>query len=61
MNVPFLSSTAINRDHYHLVQSVEAANTSEQVDTILVHKIGFLRKQFSRTGGVSLVRQIKRS
>ena len=48
MDVPFLSSSAINREHYNLVQSVEAASTLQQVDDILVHKVDVVRRRFER-------------
>lgn len=46
MDVPFLSSSAINREHYNLVQSVEAASTLQQVDDILIHKVNVVRRRF---------------
>jgi len=48
MDVPFLSSSAINREHYNLVQSVEAASTLQQVDDILVHKVNAVRRRFEK-------------
>lgn len=48
MQVPFLSSSAINREHYHLVQSIEAASTLQRIDDILVHKVDIVRKRFEK-------------
>jgi AP-4 complex subunit epsilon-1 len=48
MDVPFLSSSAINREHYNLVQSVESASTLQQVDNILVHKVEIVRRRFEQ-------------
>ncbi|KIJ41177.1 hypothetical protein M422DRAFT_780350 [Sphaerobolus stellatus SS14] len=48
MDVPFLSSSAVNREHYHLVQSVEAALTPQQIDAILAHKVHVIRNRFAR-------------
>ena len=48
MDVPFLSSSAISREHYSLVQSVEAASTLQEVDDILVHKVDIVRRRFDK-------------
>lgn len=55
MDVPFLSSSAISREHYSLVQSVEAASTLQEVDDILVHKVDMVRRRFANKRQLAVV------
>ncbi|KAF8583200.1 ARM repeat-containing protein [Ramaria rubella] len=49
MDISFLSSGAISREHYNLVQSVESAQTSQQVDYVLLSKIDVVRRRFEKS------------
>jgi AP-4 complex subunit epsilon-1 len=56
MEVPFLSSSAINREHYNLLQKVEVALTPQQADDILFHKVDVVRRRFEKRTPTSVCR-----
>lgn len=47
MDVPFLSSSALNRAHYTLVRQVENASSLQAVDDILLGQVASIRRHFA--------------
>lgn len=54
MEVPFLSSSAMSREHYNLVQRTEASQTPQQVDDILLHEVAVVRRRMEERAPTSV-------
>lgn len=48
MNVPFISSGALSRNHYTLVRKVEDSNSEDSVSRILDAEVKSIREQLAR-------------
>jgi len=57
MDVPFLSSGAVNRQHYALVRNVEESSTPEAADTLLQVAVHELRADMDTHAKLPLVRR----
>ena len=57
MDVPFLSSGAVNRQHYALVRNVEESSTPEAADTLLQVAVHELRADMDTRAKLPLVRR----
>jgi AP-4 complex subunit epsilon-1 len=57
MDVPFISSGAINRTQYSLVRKVESAESTQLADQYLVSEVHAIRERFGRPS-LSLVRRV---
>jgi AP-4 complex subunit epsilon-1 len=55
MDVPFVSSGALNRAHYTLVRNIESAQSPEIADSYILKEVESIRSRL-RHPGVSLVR-----
>jgi hypothetical protein len=59
MEVPFISSGALNRTHYALVRKVESATSTQAADQALLTEIKSIRHHFQSNPTVSTVRAIQ--
>lgn len=59
MEVPFISSGALNRTHYALVRKVETATSTQAADQALTSEINSIRHRFQSNPTVSTVRDVQ--
>lgn len=50
MDVPFISSGALNTTHYALVRNVEEAASAQAADTYLMTEVHSIRERLTRPG-----------
>jgi AP-4 complex subunit epsilon-1 len=55
MDVPFLSSGAVNRQHYVLVRKVEESSTPQAADDLLHNQVQVIRGQLDTRTQLPLV------
>lgn len=55
MDVPFLSSGAVNRQHYALVRKVEESTTPQAADDLLHNEVQVIRAQLDTRTQLPLV------